>query len=116
MERPISRKTYVELCALFFIHGMAMGSWFVPLGSVLDGHQLQSIKPLAFATSAVAALISPLIFGALADRHLAPSRVLGGLAIATSLTMTLVVLALRGAAPAWVVLALIQLQALCLAP
>ncbi len=116
MERQNSRKTFVELCVLFFIHGMAMGAWFVPLGSVLDGHHLQSIKPFAFAASAVAALISPLIFGALADRQFAPSRVLGGLAVATALTMSLVVFALRAAAPAWVVLALIQLQALCLAP
>jgi len=36
--------------------------------TVLDAHGLQSIKPLAFATSATAALVSPLIFGAMADR------------------------------------------------
>jgi nucleoside transporter len=95
---------------------MAMGAWFVPLGPVLDGHHLQLIKPFAFATSAIAALISPLIFGAIADRHLAPSRVLGALAFTTAITMGLVVVALRAAFPAWLVLAIIQLQALCLAP
>ena len=31
-------REYAELIALFFIHGMAMGMWFVPLGSVLDGN------------------------------------------------------------------------------
>jgi nucleoside transporter len=101
---------------LFFLHGMAMGAWFVPLGPVLDAHHLHSIKPFAFATSAIAALISPLIFGAIADRHLAPSRVLSALALTTALTMSLIVFTLRATAPPWLVLAVIQLQALCLAP
>lgn len=116
MSPATGTKTIAEVSTLFFLHGMAMGAWFVPLGPVLDGHQLQAITPLAFAASAVAALISPLIFGALADRHLAPSRVLGALALTTALTMSLIVLTLRAAAPPWLVLAVIQLQALCLAP
>ncbi len=95
---------------------MAMGSWFVPLGTVLDGHRLEIIKPFAFATSAVAAFVSPLFFGAMADRHVAPTRVLRWLAIATAIAMVLVVVALRNGANAWLVLALIQLQALFLTP
>ena len=60
------RAEYAELVALFFIHGAALGMWFVPLSAVLDAHGLRSIKPFAFATSALAAIISPLIFGAIA--------------------------------------------------
>ena len=93
-----------------------MGTWFVPLGSVLDAHGLQAIKPFAFATSAVAAFVSPLVFGAMADRHVAPVRVLRGLSLATAGAMALAALAIgRGAGP-WVVLGLIQLHALCAAP
>lgn len=116
VQRNTGWKLIAELCGLFFLHGMAMGSWFVPLGTVLDGHHLQFIKPFAFATSAVAAFVSPLFFGAMADRHVAPSRVLQWLAVGTAATMTCVVLALRSNANGWFVLALIQLQALCLAP
>ncbi len=58
---------------------MAMGAWFVPLSTVLDAHGLQSIKPLAFATSATAAFVSPLLFATMADRHLGAVRVLDGI-------------------------------------
>ena len=116
MQEKIRWQVLAELCGLFFLHGMAMGAWFVPLGTVLDAHGLQSIKPLAFAASAVAAFVSPLIFGAMADRHVAPVRVLRWLALATAAAVTLVALSLRHEASAWVVLALIQLQALCSAP
>ena len=95
---------------------MAMGAWFVPLGSVLDAHGLQAIKPLAFATSATAALISPLIFGAMADRHASPVRVLRWLALATAAAMALASAAIQFGAGPWLVLAMIQLHALCAAP
>lgn len=107
---------FAELSCLFFLQGMATGAWFVPLGPVLEAHGLAAIKPWAFATSAVAAFVSPLVFGAMADRHAAPSRVLGGLALATAATTTLTALALRAGVGAGWVLALIQLNALCLSP
>ena len=65
-------REYTELAVLFFLHAMAMGMWFVPLGPFLDAHGLQSLKPYAFATSGVSAFISPLIFGALADQQVSP--------------------------------------------
>src|SRR5262245_66140340 len=51
---------FVELAALFLLHGMAMGMWFVPLSTVLDAHGLHGIKPYAFAASALAAFVTPL--------------------------------------------------------
>ena len=116
VQREISRAAFAKLSALFFLHAMAMGAWFVPLGTVLDAHGLGAIKPMAFATSALAALVSPLIFGALADRHSSPERVLRGLALATATTITLAATAIRAGASPWLVLGLIQLQALCSAP
>lgn len=106
----------MELCGLLFLHGMALGAWFVPLGMVLDTLGFQSIKPFAFATSATAALISPLLFGAMADRSVAPPKVLRGLALASAAVLLLVTTALRHQFPAWIVLVLIQLQSLCIAP
>ena len=93
-----------------------MGAWFVPLGPVLDGHGLAAIKPYAFATSAIAAFISPLIFGAMADRHFAPVVVLRWLAFATATAMVLAGVAIENNASPWIILACIQLHALCNAP
>ena len=114
--RTLRRAEYAELVALCFIQGAALGMWFVPLSTVLDAHGLHDIKPFAFATSALAAFISPLIFGAMADRHASPVKVLRGLAIATAIAMALASTAIHLRWNSWVVLALIQLHALCSSP
>jgi MFS family permease len=107
---------YIELMGLFFIQWMAMSIWFVPLSGVLDAHGLHSIKAYAFAASAVAAFVSPLIFGAMADRHASPVKVLRGLTIATAAAMALATWSIRAHWPAGVVLLLIQLLMFCSAP
>ncbi|MBX3745382.1 MAG: MFS transporter [Verrucomicrobiae bacterium] len=105
-----------QLGALFFLHGMALGMWFVPMSPVLDAHGLSGIKPYAFATSAVAALVSPLIFGAIADRHATPIGVLRWLSVATAALMAMVAVAIERGWSAGVVLLWIQLHALAAAP
>jgi MFS family permease len=114
--RTLRRAEYAELVALFFLQGAALGMWFVPLSTVLDAHGLHAIKPLAFATSALAAFVSPLIFGAMADRQASPVKVLRGLALATAAAMTLASTAINLGWNPWLVLALIQLHALCSSP
>jgi nucleoside transporter len=114
--KTLRKAEYGELLILFFIQAAAMSSWTVPLGNVLDAHGLHAIKPFAFAATAVAAFISPLIFGAMADRHVPPARVLRWLALATAVTMALVSTAIKFHSNAWLVLALIQLLALSNAP
>lgn len=107
---------YAEFAALFFLHAMAMSLWFVPLSTVLDAHGLRDIRPLAFATTGVAAFVSPLVFGAMADRHAAPTTVLRWLGCATAGAVTLASLAIQLGWNPWVVLGLIQLHSLCAAP
>ena len=107
---------YAELAVLFVIHGAALSMWFVPLSTVLDAHGLHAIKPYAFATSALAAFVSPLIFGAMADRHASPVRVLRGLAAASAITMAVVSIGIHRGWNSWLLLTLIQLYALCSAP
>ena len=114
--RTIRKAEYAELMALFFIQGAALGTWFVPLSRVLDAHGLGHIRPYAFAASAVAAFVSPLIFGAMADRHASPVKVLRGLSLATAGAMALASTAIHFNWGPWVVLALIQLHALCSSP
>lgn len=110
------RREYVELAALFFLQSMATGMWMVPLGRVLAAHGLSALRPYAFATSATAAFLSPLVFGAMADRHASPVRVLRWLASASAATMALASWSIGKDWPPALVLALIQTYSVCAAP
>jgi MFS family permease len=112
----LRKAEYAELMILFFIQAAGMAIWFVPLGSILDAHGLHDVKPYAFAASAVAAFISPLMFGAMADRHVPPAKVLRGLATASAVLMTGISTALHYHLHGWIVLALILLFYLAYSP
>lgn len=107
---------FFKLALLYFTHGAAGAIWMLPLSGVLDAHGLGAIKPMAFSTSALAAFVSPLIFGALADRHISPVRVLRGLAITTAAAMAAVSFAIQKGWSPWAVVCLIQLFALSYSP
>jgi nucleoside transporter len=116
MLTTLRKAEYAELMILFFIQAAAMAIWFVPLGTILDAHGMNAIKPFAFATNALASFISPLMFGAMADRHVAPARVLRWLACATGITMAVIATAISHGCNPWLVLALIQIFSLSYAP
>jgi MFS family permease len=116
MLTTLRKAEYAELMILFFILAAGMGIWFVPLGGILDAHGLHSIKPYAFAASAVAAFISPLMFGAMADRQVPPAKVLRGLATAAGILMAFISVALQFYCHAWLVLLLIQIFYLAYSP
>src|SRR5271167_3496121 len=105
--RTIRKAEYAELVTLFFIQGAAGGMWLVPLTTVLYAHCLQLIKPYAYVATALAAFVSPLIFGAMADHHASPVKVLRGLALATEVMTALAVTAIKSGCNPWLVLALI---------
>lgn len=112
----LRRAEYAELIGLFFLQGAALGMWFVPLSSVLEAHGLAHLRPYAFATSSLAAFVSPLLFGAMADRHASPVKVLRWLAAATAVAMAAASTAIRWGAGPWAVLGCIQVHAFCSAP
>ena len=114
--RPIRWAEYGELTALFFLQSMAVGIWMVPLSVVFKAHSLEGIAPYAFATSALAAFVSPLIFGAMADRHASPVAVLRGLSVASAIAMSVVAWSIQSGWSPGLVLLLVQLYALCAAP
>ena len=105
-----------KLAALFFINAAAMGMWSVSFGNVLRAHGLEHIIGQAYACSGVAAFISPLAVGALADQRVSPVRLVRWLAIATSACLALAFLAIEKGWGAAVVLACVQAQAICAAP
>jgi nucleoside transporter len=88
----------------------------VPIGSILDANHLHFIKPYAFAAYGTAAFISPLMFGAMADRHVSPARVLRWLAFSAAFTTALIGLAIQLDWNGWLILGLIQVFYLSYAP
>jgi MFS family permease len=105
-----------KLAVLFFLTAAAMGMWSVPLGNVLRAHGLEHIIGYAFACSAVAAFISPLAVGALADQRVSPVRLLRWLGAAAALSLAVSFLAIERGWGAWAVLLSLQVQAICAAP
>ncbi len=116
MSRTTTGPGRGQLAVLFLLQGVGLAAWFVPLSPVLEAHGYAHLRALAFATTAVAALVTPLFFGALADRHVPPVHVLRGLAVATATFQFLTGLAIdRGWSPP-ALLGLIQLQAFASTP
>lgn len=107
---------YGELAALFFLQSMAMGIWMVPLSRILDAQGYPQLRAYAYATSAIAAFISPLVFGAVADRHVSPVRVLRWLSAGSAATMALTAWMIAGKMPQSLVLLSIQAYAIAAAP
>lgn len=101
---------------LYFSTAAAMGAWTVSFGNVLRAHGLESIIGYAYACSAIAAFISPLAVGALADQHISPVRILRWLMVATSIALATVFYAIEKQWGPWAVLAAAQIQAICAAP
>lgn len=101
---------------LLFVHGMALAAWFVPMGGVLESIQHAELIPYAFATSAIAALLSPLFFGAMADRSVPPLKVLRWISVGTALLNLLVMYAMMSAWNGWLILVCIQIQSLLSVP
>jgi MFS family permease len=97
------------LAALFFLQMMASGMWLVPLSHVLEAHGMARFASYAYATYALSAFVSPLIFGAMADRHASPVVVLRGLAVASASGVTLASWSLARGFPPAIVLACTQL-------
>jgi MFS family permease len=112
----IRKAEYAEFVALFFIQGAAAAMWLVPLTGVLEAHGLGAIRRYAYAATGLAAFVSPLIFGAMADRHASPVKVLRGLAFATAIMIAVVSTAIRAGCNPWLVLGLIQIYCLCSSP
>src|SRR3954453_12487008 len=105
-----------QLAALFFFQWMASGMWLVSLSRVLNAHGFTQLPPYAYATTAIAAFISPLVFGAMADRHASPVQVLRWLATGSAIGMGLASWSIGRGLPAGIVLAFIQLYSLASVP
>jgi len=101
---------------LFFLQAHAIALWFVPFSSILKEHGLGNLTPWAFATSAVAAFVSPMLAGTLADSHFSPNVVLRWLCTGMAVLLSLTFLAIERGWNQYLILVLIQLFQFCFAP
>ncbi|MES2594395.1 MAG: MFS transporter [Verrucomicrobiota bacterium] len=105
-----------RLAILFFVTAMPMGLWSVPLANVFTAYGKGHLVPWVLSTTAVAAFISPLFVGALADQRMAPTRLMRWLALLTSVSMSFTCLALHWKLSDALVLCCAQVQALVQTP
>jgi len=83
-----------------------MGMWFVPLGNVLKAYGYGHLLSWVLACSGVAAFLSPLIVGAIADQKVPPTRVLTATSLGTSAALWFICAAIEGRwGDAWVLTA-----------
>jgi nucleoside transporter len=105
-----------RLCVLYAVHACALGLWGVNFSNVLKAHGFEAIVPYAFACNSIAALLSPLAVGALADQRMAPERVLRLLGIGCIFFITLLFYGIQQRWSAGTILILAQLHALWSVP
>lgn len=106
-----------SLAVLFFLHAAAMAAYIVPLANVLRRYGIADrVIDFAFCTGGIAALISPMIAGSLADRRLAPERLLAGLCAGSALFLSLTFYAIEHRWGTTWVLGSMMVYALCSAP
>jgi nucleoside transporter len=102
---------------MFFIVGMALGLWNINLSSVLAAHgYAASVIDNVWCTSAIAAIISPLIVGALADQRFSSERVLRWLGLGAAIFVCLLFYGIEQRWHGGVIILLAQIHALWCAP
>jgi len=106
----------VSLCVLFFLHAAAMAAYAVPFPNVLAAHSLGHLTAWAALTGSLAAFISPMIAGALADRRVPPERLLAVLCLCSGVLLILTHVAVQQHWGGTTFLWLMMAYALCNAP
>lgn len=74
--QTMNKSLAVVLCLVTFFEFVVFGAWFSTLGLVLHTHGLASIIGDAYFISAIAAILSPVLLGAVCDRFMPPRIVL----------------------------------------
>lgn len=111
-----SLRERILFCGFFFVLAQAIAMWFVPFANVLKAHKLEWLIPYALASTAIAALISPIVTGAMADRHTSATTLLGYLSGATAGFLLLTFTAIERGWNSSLILGLFQIQQLCSQP
>jgi len=107
----------LRLSIMMFLQFFAWGAWFVTLGLTLDNHGLSAFKGAAFESAPIAAIISPLFLGLIADRLFASEKVMGVLMLLGGAIMCgIAVVASQGAESGGLLVWLMIAYMLCFMP
>ena len=67
-----------RFCPMMFLQFFIWGVWYVPMWTFLERLNVESnLRGIAYASTGLAAMISPLIVGMIADRYFATQKVYG---------------------------------------
>lgn len=116
MRHSTPRSSFVSLAVFFFFQWCATGMWNVPFSNILKTAGLASFIAPAFACNAIAAFISPLLVGSLADRGFSPVKLLRGLFWLSGVMLGFTFLAIDRGWGGGAMLVGMQLHALCFSP
>ena len=104
----------LRLSLMMFLQYFLFGTWFVPLGTYMSkGLGFDRIIGNAYGTQGIAAIVSTLLIGVLADRYFAAQKLMGVLALASGATL---LLAAQVHASQGAFLAIVMLHFLCFVP
>ena len=101
----MNRKVQVQLSGMMFLQFFIWGAWFVTMWKYLQAIQLGHLTGLAYSTTGIAALISPLFVGMIADRFFSTEKVLAVLHFVGAILMFWVSTLTNSAMFFWVLLA-----------
>lgn len=85
-----SRFPLVRLAAMMFLQFFAWGSWFATLALAMGNNGLSDFIGGAFESAPIAAIVSPLFLGLVADRLFASERVMGVLMLLGGVIMCVI--------------------------
>lgn len=96
--KPDSASKMPVLCAMMFLQFFAWGAWYVSMTGWINEAGLSGLTALAYSVCPIAAIVSPLFLGMVADRFFPSQKVLGVLNLLGAVFMVLVPLLAGGSA------------------
>lgn len=116
MRASTPKSSFVPLAVVFFFQWCAAGMWNVPFSNILKAAGMEAFIAPAFACNAIAAFVSPLFVGSMADRGFSPVKLLRTLFWLSGLMLTFTFLAIDRGWGGGAMLVGMQLHALCFSP
>ncbi len=117
-SKPLSSSNHcLRLSVMMFLQFFAWGTWFVTLGLTMDKHGLSAFKGAAFESAPIAAIITPLFLGLIADRLFSSEKVMGVLMLlAGAIMCAIATVASQGAQSGELLVWLMIAYMLCFMP